>query len=89
MNHNSWVLPLTIIERPMDFMGKSLGDWKVFEVVTVCGNRVGPRLLKGQQPPIIRDWGPFNDRDNAANLKAVLEQHIEAEWPRKKRRKGK
>ena len=89
MKHTTWVLPLSIVEKPMKFMGRELTDWLVFYVVTGSGNRVGPRLLKGQCPPNIRDWGPFDSQELAVELKATLEKHIEAEWPRKKGRKRK
>ena len=83
----SWTLPLNIVEEKCEPFGEEIEGLERYHVTTCNNNTVGPRLLKGTFPPIIEEWGPFFDREEAVKLKERLEKHIE-EYETKKRKRG-
>ena len=81
----TWVLPLEIKETKNRWAGGEFEDWPLYTVVTLSGGPVGPRLLKGVEGLDIREWGPFEDHQDAVRLKAILTAHIE-NWPNRRRK---
>ena len=73
-DHN--VLPLEVIYDR---------DTEKWGVVTNSGNPCGSRLLKGVNPPRISEW-MFYVEHEANELCDKLTQHIESEWPKKKKK---
>jgi len=72
--HN--VLPLEVIyDTPSEKWG----------VVTSMGFPCGTRLLKGINPPRISEWMFYGEQE-ANELCEKLTQHIENEWPKKKKK---
>tara|TARA_R100001443_G_scaffold116636_1_gene137678 strand:- start:499 stop:744 length:246 start_codon:yes stop_codon:yes gene_type:complete len=72
------VLPLEVV---YDY------TYEKWEVVTRMGHPCGPRLLKGVNPPVVNRWLSTDEQD-ANELCEKLTQHIENDWPKKKK-KGK
>ena len=78
-NTDEYTTPIWVMSLEED------GEWAV---VTKLGLPVGPRLLKGVSPPVINEWGPFDNEEDAVKLKELLNRHIET-WPAKKKRSRK
>jgi len=86
IKQTSWVLPLIIEARVAQIQDHKVDDLIQFRVITVGGNPVGPRMLKGDDSPLINNWGPFGVFEDAEKLKDRLTAHVEKSETRKEKR---
>ena len=86
IKQTSWVLPLMIEAKIVEVQDHRVEDLIQFSVVTSNGTPVGPRILKGDDSPVINSWGPFCEFEQAEKLKNRLTAHVEKCEERKGKR---
>ena len=88
IKQTSWVLPLIIEAKVVRIKEYRVEDLIHLSVITSNGNPVGPRLLKGDESPVVKSWGPFSEFEQAERLKDKLTKHIEKCEENKLKRTG-